>query len=155
MNSRVKYVPLPVLLSLIASCNHQAEHATTLMAAPSSRPATEAASANADEEARKQVESMMEIGEARVLKPGGPQFELPSSYFVIACKYPLITLELIKQRLHSTDDQVRCNAYDFLIHLMDVPESRDEARRILLKADKTEIWPIQKFIEPKIVTGAQ
>jgi hypothetical protein len=122
------------------ACSRKVDHRNT----------PEATSATSVVDAVQQIEEYIKVGEQRPFTAWGPEFQLPPSYFEYVQQHPEPAMGLLRQKLASDNANVRCNAYDFLIHLAEVPSFRSPALDILDKAVKEEGFAIQQYLRPAI-----
>lgn len=97
-----------------------------------------------------QLQEYIRVGENRPFSASGPKFQLPSHYFEFAKERPESSLRLVKEKLASPDANIRCNAYDFLVHLAEVSAVRGRAIEILRRAVTEEGFAIQTYVRPAL-----
>jgi len=90
----------------------------------------------------------IQVGEQRTLTASGPEFRLPDSYYELAKEHPEVTMHILKERLKSKVGNIRANAYDFVLTLAEVPQTREQSLNILKAALTTEGFAIQQFVRP-------
>ncbi len=99
---------------------------------------------------RETMSSYIEVGEQRSFSGRGPQYKLPSSYYEFARAHPIVAIDLLKAKLQAEKLNYVFNAYDFLAHMVDVPEVREEVIRIIRKGAQTEGYAVRQFLAPVI-----
>ncbi len=139
-------IVLGMFLVLLGSCERQhdeidgAREATTMPAA--TRPL--------DTDVRDRLSEMINIGEMRVFGPDGPQYELPQSYFDYARNHATVAVEILVNRVVSSDGLHRMNAIEFLAEVASVPAVREDSIRLIRRRLDDEAEFVRQYAATKL-----